>query len=126
MKTLVIYDSWYGNTEDIARAIAGALPGVVEIVKIRELETVDIHGFDLIIIGSPTHGGLPTPMMQEFLDCIEPEALRHTLVATFDTRVSIEWVRFIGFAAKRIADRLESQGGHVVVSPEGFYVHGKK
>ena len=32
MKTLIVYDSLYGNTKAVAQAIGGALPGEVEVL----------------------------------------------------------------------------------------------
>ena len=60
MKTLVVYDSGYGNTEIIARAIGEALPGEVEMVRVGEVKAGDLEAADLLVIGSPTHGSLPT------------------------------------------------------------------
>ena len=38
MKTLVVYDSLYGNTRTIAQAITDAIPGEVNLVHIGEVE----------------------------------------------------------------------------------------
>ncbi len=39
MKALIVYDSFYGNTEKIARAIAGVLtpPGEVKVLRPSEV-----------------------------------------------------------------------------------------
>ena len=47
MKTLVVYDSVYGNTEIIARAIGDAIPGEVQVLRVGRVnaaawETVDL------------------------------------------------------------------------------------
>jgi flavodoxin len=57
-KTLVVYDSTYGNTEKIAQAIGEAIGG--QILRVGEVNPADLKGFDLLIVGSPTRGGLPT------------------------------------------------------------------
>jgi flavodoxin len=41
MKTLIIYGSLYGNTEQIAKAIGGAIAGEVKVVKVGENKSVN-------------------------------------------------------------------------------------
>jgi flavodoxin len=41
MKTLVVYDSVYGNTEIIARAIGDAIPGEVKVVRVAQVNEED-------------------------------------------------------------------------------------
>ena len=60
MKTLVVYDSVYGNTEEIAKAIGDAISGEIKMVHISAENLKELAGIDLLIIGSPTHGGRPT------------------------------------------------------------------
>jgi flavodoxin len=133
MKVLVIYDSVFGNTEMIARAIAEGLdshacveifradPGVIE----RVIEA------DLIIVGSPTRGFRPTEAVTRLLKQIQSSLHRGVHVAAFDTRFNVEkiksaglrlLVKTVGYAAKRIADQLKKAGGNLIVPPEGFFV----
>jgi flavodoxin len=37
MKALILYDSLYGNTEKIARAIGSAITGEVKVLRVGEL-----------------------------------------------------------------------------------------
>ena len=60
MKTLVVYDSIYGNTEKIARAIGGAIEGEVKVLKADEAYFIELQGFDLIFVGAPTQAGRPS------------------------------------------------------------------
>ena len=66
MKTLVVYDSLYGNTEEIARAIGDAITGDVKVLRAGEASPPISETFDLLIVGSPTHGGRPTQAIQDF------------------------------------------------------------
>lgn len=61
MKVLVVYDSVHGNTEKIARTIGGAFAGEAEVHHAGRMNISESDTFDLIIVGSPTHGGRPTP-----------------------------------------------------------------
>ncbi len=62
MKTLVVYDSVFGNTEKIAQAIASNLgpAGSVEIRQASAVVPEQLSGAGLLVIGSPTRGFRPT------------------------------------------------------------------
>lgn len=123
MKALVIFDSNYGNTQKIAKAIASELGGNVRVRVVDNLITYDLEGIDLLVVGSPIIGWRPTLKLATFLNELEDGALHGKSVAAFDTRVRL----FIhGNAAKRIARIMESKGGKLIVPPIGFDVKGKE
>ena len=136
MKTLVIYDSAYGNTEKIARAIAGAITpsGEVKILSAGDANPSELESIGLLIVGSPTQGFRPTKPVQMFIDSIPRDNLKSINVAAFDTRISAgdagTGLRMImkmgGYAAPRIARALKKKGGNLVVPPEGFFVKSKE
>ena len=127
-----VYDSLYGNTEKVAKAIADAVGG--EAKPVGEVDPSELKGLDLLIVGSPTHGGNPSPKMQEFLQGIPANALNNVKVAAFDTRFEKAGraigmrllMAVINFAAPRIAKALESKSGKLIAEPEGFIVVGKE
>ena len=57
MKTLVVYDSLYGNTKAVAQAIGEALPGEVTVVHVGEASASGLNAHDLLVVGAPTHAG---------------------------------------------------------------------
>ena len=126
MKALVVYDSVYGNTEKIAKAIGDAITGEVKVLRVSEANPSELKTINLLIVGSPTQGGRPTPAIQEFLNKVPEPSLHGINVAVFDTRFSTRWVVIFGYAAGKIADTLKGKGGTLVVSPEGFFVKGTK
>lgn len=134
MKTLIIYDSMYGNTKQIAKSIGDAITGDVKVLRIGEVSPSELESIDLLIVGSPTQGFRPTNLVQTFIDNIPGHTLRGIDVAAFDTRIPASEVRtglrllmkLGGYAAKRIADALKKKGGNLVVSPEGFLVKGRE
>ena len=127
MKTLVVYDSVYGNTEIVARAIGDAIPGEVQVQRVGQVKAGDWETVDLLIIGSPTHGALPTEAVQGLLAKIGPPAREGARVATFDTRLSWGFLeRWGGFAAPKMADTLKEKGWTLAGEPEGFFVKGLK
>lgn len=136
MTTLVIYDSVFGNTERIAQAIGASIGAQedVKVVRANEVTPEQLKGLAVLVVGSPTRKFRPTGAIMRILRSIPKNALEDVKVAAFDTRIpksEIEKIRVLaflvklfGYAAKPIADRLESKGGKRVVSPEGFYVNG--
>jgi hypothetical protein len=62
MKALVVYESLFGNTEAIARAVADGLSGTCE-VTVADVSTIpSAEDMDLLIAGAPTHAfGLSRP-----------------------------------------------------------------
>ena len=128
MKALIVYDSVYGNTEKIARTVAEAITpsSEVKILRAGETNTSELADFDLLIVGSPTHGGRPTPAIQDLLNKVPHTSLKGVNVAAFDTRSQAKPARVFGNAARRIAGKLTKGGGVLIVSPEGFFVTGTK
>ena len=137
MKALVIYDSFFGNTEQIAQAIGNALgsPEDVEILRVGNVKPEQLTGVTLLIVGSPTRGFRPTPAISNLLKSIPKNDLKSVKVAAFDTRFTMDeiessvfilpiLVNIFGYAAKPISDGLEKKGGELIIPPEGFFVEG--
>ena len=69
MKSVVIYDSAYGNTAEIATIINQNLEKIGESTKyLAQDAPKDVSGYDLVVIGSPTQGGMHTEAMRTYLD----------------------------------------------------------
>jgi len=126
MKTLVVYDSTYSNTEKIAKAIGSGIKGDVKVLHAAEANPADFASFDLIVIGSPTYGGRPMPSVADLMNKISESAVKGKNVAAFDTRIPTKIVKIFGFAADRIAKNLKDKGANLVVPAEAFYVAGKE
>ncbi len=135
MRSLIIYESQYGNTEKISRAIGTTLQqhGEVEIVRVSEVKPEMLNGIDLLVVGSPTQQFRATEAMREFLKNLPKDVLKGIKVSAFDTRLTQAFIdkhpplsffeRIFGYAAARIARDLKEKGGLLVVPGEGFYVH---
>jgi flavodoxin I len=121
MNALVIYDSTFGNTEKIAQAIGERIH--CPAMRAGDFQPSEHKGLDLLIVGSPTHGGRPTPDIHRLPE--GPLALQGIDAAAFDTRTErFSWI--FGYAAVRIGQSLERGGGKLLVPPEGFIVVGNK
>lgn len=131
MKSLVIYDSMYGNTQKIAQSIANLI--TTKCLNVKDVTLSDINNVDLLIIGSPTHGGQPTPKLQEFIKSIPDDELKNTKALTFDTGIPHEdknfifknFIKMLGYASKRLAKLLEKKGANII-GTETFFVNGKE
>ena len=144
MRALVVYESMFGNTQAIARAVAEGLAGHadVELVEVgAAAAAVDRHA-DLMVVGGPTHAhGMTTPDtradaarragdrlishgvgIREWLQEI-PGGTASGLAAAFDTRIQGPGLLW-GSAAKTMAKSLTAAGYTMVVPPRSFLVGG--
>ena len=117
MKTIIIYDSTHGNTQMVAQAMGDATGGRVSLVG--NVNPTELKNFDLLIIGSPTHGGFPTEGINNLLKA--PLAFKDARVAIFDTRTP---TTIFGYAAPKMAKSIQKNGAHLLALPEGFFCPG--
>ncbi|RLD03876.1 MAG: nitric oxide synthase [Chloroflexota bacterium] len=134
MKSIVVYDSQFGNTKLIAEAIGRALglSGRVFVMHASDVQPGDLMGINRLIVGSPTQQLSATPAVLNWIKTIPRDGLRGVRAAAFDTRFTEEkisrtkvlpfFVRIFGYGAKPISDRLEKKGAEIILPPEGFYV----
>ena len=56
MRALVVYESLWGNTEALARAIADTLSsrGTIDVFD-SDAAPSSTDGYDLVVVGAPTH-----------------------------------------------------------------------
>ena len=141
MKAIVVYESHWGNTAAIARAIAEGIGPEARALSTAEATGGAIAGADLIVAGAPLLGfSLPTDSMLKNIGAsaardTRPPDLSHPSMrswleglprgsgraAAFETR--IWWSP--GSAAKTILDKLEAVGYRPAAKAERFIVKGK-
>jgi len=137
MNSLVVFESFFGNTEVVARAIAEALAagGEARALRVAELEKHHLDGVQLLLVGSATRGFRPSPGTQAWLRTLGPGRLAGVRVAAFDTRVDVKqidnrflsfMVRLFGYAAEPIEKALVRAGGEVAGPAAGFIVEDKE
>ena len=131
MKTLVVYDSVYGNTKKVAERFAKEFG--VKAQKVTEVSFGADDQFEVVVIGSPTHGGRPTEVVVQFIDALPLETIKQARVICFDTRMDITQQKFglrllmkvIGYAAEKMAKQIYRKSG-VKAEVQAFYVEGKE
>jgi flavodoxin I len=127
MRALIVYDSVHGNTAQTAQAIGDALDGAVSVRRAGEVGAAEMQAVDLLIVGSPTHGGWFTEAIKTWLEEVPATSLQGIRVAAFDSRTPPTLLsRIFGYAAPRIADRLEKKGGALLAPPAGFFGQGHR
>ena len=142
MRALVVYESMFGNTEEVAQVVMKGLLGTVaaELVEVSDAPGALPEGVDLLVVGGPTHGfGMSRPGtretarkqageslvsrgpgIREWLTRLPP-ARREVVSAAFDTRFGKP--RWLTGSAARGADRLLRQRGYrSIIEPASFYV----
>lgn len=136
MKAIVVYESLWGNTAAVARAIAEGIGSEARALTTDEATPDELAGADLIVVGSPLLGfSLPTekmradigrnpgpgapapdlahPSIRSWLDTLSQGS---GLSAAFETR--IWWSP--GSAAKTILEKLEAGGYSRRTSPKSL------
>ncbi len=137
MNILIVYDSVFGNTEKVARALGAALgtQGNAETLPAGQATAEKMRGLDLLVVGSPTRGLRPTEAISKLLNALPKDHLAGVQVAAFDTRLALDkidsaFVRLLvskgGYAADTIAKILKKKGGNLLAPPEGFLVIGEQ
>jgi hypothetical protein len=140
MKSIVVYESFYGNTELIAQAIAEGLArhGEALAVRVGDVEPSLLSDVDLLVVGAPTHAwGLPRaktrasvetsavdpsrPLVRDWLAGVPAGDGRPA--AAFATRLDSPRL-LTGSAAKGIARRLRHRGWTSLSRPTSFRVTG--
>ena len=140
MKALVVYESMFGNTADIARAVADGLSEAFEVTLADVSGMPPMTGADILVVGAPTHAfGMSRPGtradaarqggvrpgatdvgLREYLDCAPK--LAGIAAAAFDTKIDKPFLP--GSAARRAHRRLRRLGCRTPLPPESFRVTG--
>ena len=141
MRSLVVSESWFGNTRRIAEEIGDVLSaeGEVNFVSVDD-PPPSLQHIDLVVIGAPTHvHGLSSGRSRAAaLDQLGAEGdagigargwidqlpqCGGPAFAVFDTRAH-KPALLVGSAAHGMARRLRRRGYRLAVEPESFFVRG--
>ncbi|MDP3837162.1 MAG: flavodoxin domain-containing protein [bacterium] len=134
MKTAIIYDSIYGNTGKVAEEVARVRGEDAKLIHIASARKEDVAEAELIIIGTPTHGGRATAAMQTFIKSLPTDIWLNKKVAVFSTgmpasSVSLFFrmvIKILGYAAAPTLAVLLKMGGLHAGEPAEFMVKDKQ
>jgi len=144
MKTAVVYESMYGNTREVARAVADGIGGDVTVLEVGEASYDLLTGLDLLVVGGPTHVWSMSSRMsrrgarqqakttvvsqgngvREWLRGLP--AVPGLAVAAFDTGIVQRGWFPTGSAAAPIALNLRRKQARLIAAPERFGVVGSE
>ncbi len=148
MRSLIVYESMYGNTHLLADQIAEGLRvhGEVSVVSVADATDEDVASADLVVVGGPTHAhGMTSatsrksavdaaaksdgtlhldaaaagPGLRDWFDELGPVVDKRA--AAFDTRIDTTAI-LTGRASRGISHRLSKRGFTMVSHPESFLV----
>lgn len=124
MNALVVYHSQFGNTRQVAEAIAQVFQkaGGARALDVEGLAAADLQGADLVVMGTPTHKMSLPEAVRPVLEKLPRGILRNTAIAAFDTSYEMSGFLARFTAAKRIDRKLRKLGGKRLVPPETFHV----
>ncbi len=125
-RALIVYDTKFGNTEKVAKALAEGMRkhgARVDCVNIGEVDISKVRDYDLLAIGGPTHMLGLSRTMKDFLEKLEDVNLSGKRAFAFDTKLKS---RFAGSAGKRIEKKLKKLGTSIVKSHVSAIVEGNE
>jgi flavorubredoxin len=144
MRALVVYESMFGNTREVAEAVADGLArhGQVDLVEVGQAMLPIPDDLELLVIGGPTHAfsmsrpnsrqsatqQASTPVISAATGIREWIARlartgRKVDTAVFDTRFAKPlWMT--GSAARGAAKRIRRMGIPLAAAPQSFFVTG--
>lgn len=87
MKALVLFRSFYGNTKEVAEAIAQQIKALGHEVEVQDLrlKLPDLNGIDVILIGAPTRMARVTRKAKSVLKKLRKKGFGAKPIAVFDT-----------------------------------------
>lgn len=124
-RALVLYYTWYGNTERACKAICEGIKeaGVgVDCRNIKEVKPEDLTPYSLIVFGSPTHADYLPEEVEAFMESLKQINLKGKKGAAFDTRyedAEIGASTALGTYMKKFGMRIVSSGLAVLL-PSGL------
>jgi flavorubredoxin len=120
---LVLFDSWFGNTEAVARALARGLGDETEVLAVGGFVPGRRKDLSLIVVGGPTHRRVASPTVRRFLMSAARASIE-TPMAVYDTRLRM--ARWKSGSASRFTARALRRLGARVLSVESFLVEGRE
>jgi NAD(P)H dehydrogenase (quinone) len=126
-KTIIVYESLYGNTKKVADAICegiNTVDGVNCVVKkTGEIHTDDLCDYDAILFGCPNHNQDPALNLLKFIDRASIVHLKAKVGAAFDTYTGGNKDVAVTKLVARISEKLP---GIDIVSTLSAKVTGRK
>ena len=130
MKTLIVYDSFFGNTEKVANKLYEILSKSqkTKLAHVSEAQNLNIEQYEWSVVGSPTRYYNPTPAITAFVRELKTVSVN---IAFFDTRLDAEghWLmgpmeKIFKFASDTMEILVRNTKAKQMISSLGVYVTG--
>ncbi len=112
LKVIIIYESKYGNTRQVAGEIFAGIrknKGIETILReVKQVDFDDVIAADGILIGSPNHWGRHTGGIKKFIDKLGEINLNRVPVAVFDTYIKEDCGKGVKKMEQQIAEKVLS------------------
>ncbi len=122
VSVLLVYESKYGNTRQVADEIAVGITSTAgaeaAISHVNEVDPARLADYDAILIGSPNHVGRPVGSVKRFIDALARPELEGKTVAAFDTCLGRDFGKAVGRMEKRIVEK----GGRLALFSPGLSI----
>ncbi len=118
-RTLVLYDSKYGNTKKVANALIRGLEAgdnIVDSCSIHEYEIENILFYDVIGIGCPTHNRGMSKAMKAFMKKLQKINLQGKKAFVFETRLNVPLAGSSGKKIMKHVIKMKMKILHVLIT----------
>ena len=129
MKILIVYDTFYGNTQKVAESLNDYLKDFnPDLIKIDVLTQEQITNTDVFIVGSPTRAFTMTAKIKR---AIKKNDFQNKFFFAFDTRANMADItsKFLlklankfGYAAEKMEAKLINKGAKKLLDYKAYYV----
>ncbi len=135
MNILIAYDSYFGNTQQVAAYYKKELETehFVTLMNVKEIVKANIEQFEILVLGSPTRAFNMSPNVKNLIKNKQfVFEKKHAFV--FDTRSFIKegelrflvkMMKWFGFAAEKMEKQLVKRGADIIMPHKYYYVLDK-
>ena len=110
MRTVIVYDTKYGNTKQVAERIAEGLKEAdgmeTNLEYVKDVDTMRLSDYDAILIGAPVHMGAPSRTISKFIDNMAKLDLKEKRGAVFDTYLKTDYEKGVKPMESRINQKV--------------------
>ena len=116
MKTIIMYSSKYGCTEDCVKALKSKLNGECRLVNLKNVGAIDFQQYDWVIIGGSIYVGkiqkevrlfcernlkeLLTKNISSFMCCTTPEQVNDFFENNFPAKLLAHAIKTVNFGGE--------------------------
>ena len=120
MKALIVYASWFGHNRAAARIAAAELARrgfSVSGAPADRVSAADIAGYDVLVLGTYTHGGRASQRLRALCESIPLRTFDHVEVALFGTQTGQDGQHRMPGGVRELEECLAERGVELALPP---------